>query len=228
MILQLDHVNSYYDKSHILFDLSLDVKEGDSVCILGRNGVGKTTTMKTIMGMLNPKVHAHTEGSIVFDGAQINGQPFLNGSNESPLAKGSFVGFTSYHTKAHLLRAVYEGVVFSHVTHIKRLLRNHDIPESISLTGGVTNSKIWVQMFADILQIPIDVIQEKESGAQGAAIAASIASGVYLNFEEAVRNMVHVSHTVQPRRGMRDIYEKKYAAYRKVIEALSPVWPYLE
>lgn len=75
MILQLDHVNSYYDKSHILFDLSLDVEEGDSVCILGRNGVGKTTTMKTIMGMLNPKVHAHAEGSIVFDGAQINGQP---------------------------------------------------------------------------------------------------------------------------------------------------------
>lgn len=154
--------------------------------------------------------------------------PFLNGSNESPLAKASFVGFTSYHTKSHLLRAVYEGVVFSHATHVRRLLQNHVTPESISLTGGVTNSKVWVQIFADILQIPVDVIQEKESGAQGAAIAASIAAGIYLNFEEAVRNMVHVSHTVKPRRELRDIYEKKYAAYRKVIEALSPVWPYLE
>ena len=73
MILQLDHVNSYYDKSHILFDLSLDVDEGNSVCILGRNGVGKSTTMKTIMGMLNPKAHAHTEGNIVFNGKEING-----------------------------------------------------------------------------------------------------------------------------------------------------------
>lgn len=154
--------------------------------------------------------------------------PFLDGSNVTPPAQASFVGFTSYHTKCHLLRSVYEGVVFSHVMHVRRLLRNHVVPSSISLTGGVTNSPVWVQMFADILQIPVDVIQEKESGAQGAAIAASIAAGIYLNFEEAVRNMVHVSHTVQPRWEMRNVCEKKYESYQRVIDALSPVWPYLK
>lgn len=63
-MLCLRDVNAYYDKSHILFDVNLDLDEGQSVCILGRNGVGKTTTLKTIMGLLNPKNRCKTEGSI--------------------------------------------------------------------------------------------------------------------------------------------------------------------
>ena len=50
--------------------------------------------------------------------------PFLNGSNEDALAKGTFIGLTAYHNKKHMLRAVYEGIVFSHITHVKKLLRN--------------------------------------------------------------------------------------------------------
>lgn len=73
MILKLENVNSYYDKSHILFDLSLELEEGHSVCLLGRNGVGKSTTMKSIMGMLNPEEHAKTEGQILFNGKNICG-----------------------------------------------------------------------------------------------------------------------------------------------------------
>lgn len=73
MILKLQEVNAYYDKSHILNNVSLSVKQGTSVCLLGRNGVGKSTTMKTIMGMLNPKEHCKTEGSITFEGKQLVG-----------------------------------------------------------------------------------------------------------------------------------------------------------
>ena len=50
MILELDNVQAYYGKSHILNGVSLGVEEGTSVCLLGRNGVGKSTTIKTIMG----------------------------------------------------------------------------------------------------------------------------------------------------------------------------------
>lgn len=78
MILQMQNVNAYYDKSHILTDVSLGVEEGTSVCLLGRNGVGKSTTMKTIMGMLNPKEHCKTEGSITFDGKQLVGMQSHN------------------------------------------------------------------------------------------------------------------------------------------------------
>ena len=53
--------------------VNLSVEEGTSVCLLGRNGVGKSTTMKTIMGMLNPKEHCKTEGSITFNGKELVG-----------------------------------------------------------------------------------------------------------------------------------------------------------
>lgn len=73
MILELKDVQAYYDKSHILNGVNLSVEEGTSVCLLGRNGVGKSTTMKTIMGMLNPKEHCKTEGSITFNGKELVG-----------------------------------------------------------------------------------------------------------------------------------------------------------
>ena len=61
-----------------------------------------------------------------------------------------------------MLRAVYEGVVFSHLTHVKKLLQNREAPKSIRLSGGAANSDVWVQIFADALQIPVDVIEDKE------------------------------------------------------------------
>lgn len=154
--------------------------------------------------------------------------PFLNGSNEDALAKGTFVGLTAYHTKKHMLRAVYEGIVFSHAVHIKRLLRNRKKPKSISFSGGAAKSDVWVQMFADVLQIPIDVIEEKEQGAQGAAMVAGIASGIYQNYDDAIARTVKITKTVMPRREYKEIYEEKYQTYRSIIEGLSKVWKRFE
>ena len=150
--------------------------------------------------------------------------PFINGSNEDPLAKGTFIGLTAFHDKSHLLRAVFEGIVFSHVTHVKKLLRNRDLPKSIRLSGGAANSDVWVQMFADALQIPIDVIEDKEMGAQGAAMAAGIAAGIYTDYPDAIKRTVTVSKTIAPQSNFKDIYQEKYETYRSVIEGLSDVW----
>jgi branched-chain amino acid transport system ATP-binding protein len=65
-MLQLREVNTYYGKSHVLFDISLEVSQGEVVALLGRNGVGKTTTLRTIMG-LTPA----TTGSTRFKGEEI-------------------------------------------------------------------------------------------------------------------------------------------------------------
>lgn len=154
--------------------------------------------------------------------------PFLNGSNEDALAKGTFIGLTAYHSKKHMLRAVYEGIVFSHLTHVKKLLRNRKVPESIRLSGGAANSDVWVQIFADALQIPIDVIEDKELGAQGAAIAAGMAAGIYKDYNDGIDKTVTITKTVQPRKEYKEIYEKKYQTYRRVIEGLSGVWECFE
>ena len=154
--------------------------------------------------------------------------PFLNGSNEDALAKGTFIGLTAYHSKKHMLRAVYEGIVFSHLTHVKKLLRNREVPESIRLSGGAANSDVWVQIFADALQIPIDVIEDKELGAQGAAIAAGIAAGIYKDYNDGIEKTVKITKTIQPRPEYKEIYEKKYQTYRRVIEGLSGVWECFE
>src|SRR6516165_7344885 len=67
-LLEVSGLNSYYGDSHILFDVSLHVERNEVVALLGRNGAGKSTTLKTLMGVVEPR-----EGSIVFDGAEIAG-----------------------------------------------------------------------------------------------------------------------------------------------------------
>lgn len=71
-MLEVSGIHSYYGKSHVLHGVSLALKEGEFVCLLGRNGVGKTTTLKTIMGIVRPE-----GGSITFEGHRLVGrQPF--------------------------------------------------------------------------------------------------------------------------------------------------------
>ena len=62
-MLTLDNVHTYYGKSHILHGVSIEVRPGEVVGLLGRNGVGKSTTLKTVMGLVRP-----SEGTITFDG----------------------------------------------------------------------------------------------------------------------------------------------------------------
>jgi len=65
-MLQLSNVNTYYGPSHVLQNVSLEVKKGEIVCLLGANAAGKTTTMKTIFGLVRPR-----NGSIHFEGQPI-------------------------------------------------------------------------------------------------------------------------------------------------------------
>jgi urea transport system ATP-binding protein len=68
MLLSMDRVTSYYGKTPILKDFSFGLDEGKCLCVLGRNGVGKTTLMRTIMGLTDRSV-----GDIVINGQNING-----------------------------------------------------------------------------------------------------------------------------------------------------------
>ena len=67
-LLEVNGLNTYYGDSHILFDVALRVERNEVVALLGRNGAGKSTTLKSLMGVVTPR-----DGSIVFDGAEIAG-----------------------------------------------------------------------------------------------------------------------------------------------------------
>jgi L-xylulokinase len=150
--------------------------------------------------------------------------PFLNGSNDDPLGKASFVGLTGYHEKIHCVRAVYEGVVYSHKTHIDRLLATRPSPQAIRMAGGAVNSAVWVQMFADVLGYPIETIDVKELGALGCAMAAAIAAGEFRDYGEAVAAMVRIRARVEPDPAARKVYAAKYEKYAAIRDALAGIW----
>ncbi len=163
-------------------------------------------------------------GSTKPDESKIVFLPFLYGSNANPDAKSCFVGLDAWHTRAHVLRAIYEGVVFGHMTHVDRLRKFRDMPGSIQLTGGAARSEVWVQIFADCFQVPVETPDATELGALGAAIAGSVAVGCHAGYDEAVEAMVHFSGRQDPDPETKDVYAAKYRRYKKVIAALDPIW----
>ena len=70
MLLEIKDLHTYYQESHILQGISLNVEQGEIVCLLGRNGVGKTTTLKSTIGLVKPR-----SGEIVFKGQNVSGMP---------------------------------------------------------------------------------------------------------------------------------------------------------
>lgn len=151
--------------------------------------------------------------------------PFLMASNVHPNAKASLVGLSNYHTRAHIMRSIYEGIAFSHRYHFDKLLATRDQPvKEIRLAGGVANSKDWTQIFADVMKYPVETVDIGETGAFGCAMTAAVAVGEFKNFEEAAENMIKVKNRMEPIPQNVEIYEKKYALYKQVISALDGVW----
>ncbi|MDR2630353.1 MAG: carbohydrate kinase [Spirochaetaceae bacterium] len=163
--------------------------------------------------------------SVSADSCDVYFLPFLQGSNRHPLAKASFIGLTSFHTRAHLLRSVYEGIVYSAKTHIDKLLSVREKPAAVRMAGGAANSAFWVQMFADILELPIETVTGvKELGALGSAMAAAVAAGIYKDYNEAAAAMVRISSPVYPEIRLSLQYRSKYEKYTLIGEALDKVW----
>ncbi|MBC8585270.1 FGGY-family carbohydrate kinase [Youxingia wuxianensis] len=146
--------------------------------------------------------------------------PYLFASATHPDAKGAFFNLTSYNNRGHVIRSIYEGIVFSSKVHVKRLMEGGKTFKSAKLSGGITKSEVWSQMVCDIFQMPLEVSAASEPGALGAAMCAAIAGGAYKNYDEAVKEMVHMKKTYYPNKEKAEIYNKKFAAYEKALAAL--------
>ncbi len=155
--------------------------------------------------------------------------PFLYGSNVDPDAEGAYIGIQSISSKSSLMRAVYEGIVFAHRHHIEQLINElgHK-PCAIRLSGGGTNSPAWIQMFADIFNLPVETIDNSELGGLGGAIASSLGTGVYSSLQEAVKKMSIVNRRFEPNLQQTKIYEQKYKIYCYLLEKLDGSWTKLK
>lgn len=122
-----------------------------------------------------------------------------------------------------LLRACYEGIVFTHRWHIQRLLQNRDQPAAIRLAGGIVHSQVWVQLFADILQFPVEIVEAEDIGGCGLGIVSGVAAGEFPDYPTAVEQCVRVKRTVYPRREYREIYDIKYQRYLDVAQKMGYV-----
>ena len=145
--------------------------------------------------------------------------PFLFASNEGAGLNASLHNMTFSSTKPQLLRAVFEGIAFSHKTHIDRLLAARPSPKAVRLAGGVANSAVWAQMFADVLNLPVQTIPDKELGCLGAAMAGGVAAGVYADLAEAA-SIVRIGKVFEPDSEKRTYYDRAYAAYKAYVKAL--------
>ena len=151
--------------------------------------------------------------------------PFLYGSNVNLGAEGAFIGLRSSSERDQLLRAVYEGVVFAHRHHVEQLLRvlGHK-PKAIRISGGVCNSDPWVQMFADVLNLPVETVAVTELGGLGGAMCAAVGSGLYGSFQEAFGNMSKLAKRFEPHADQTAVYDRKFEAYEALLTALDGGW----
>jgi len=149
--------------------------------------------------------------------------PYLfGGPGKQP---ASFLGLNASHERADLVYAVYESIVYSHKTQIDLLRAASDIaPQCIRLSGGAARSDVWAQLFADILELPVEVAAGTEFGALGASICAAVGIGSYSNYSEAVSNMVSISKRFEPDSKHADRHAERYATFLRVGEALANSW----
>jgi L-xylulokinase len=150
--------------------------------------------------------------------------PFLYGSNVQPTARAGFYGVAGWHTRAHLLRALYEGVVFGHLSHIEKLRSAGAHINSVRLAGGGSRSLVWSQMFADTVQVPMEITDGNEMGARGAALAAGVGAGIYRDYAEAVQEAVSVIRVHEPISANTPLYLQRYTEYQRLVKMMQAPW----
>jgi sugar (pentulose or hexulose) kinase len=141
-------------------------------------------------------------------------------------SKGSLIGFASAHTRAHIYRAILEGIVFE----LKRLGDRVQQKTGVRLSeirvgGGGSKSDVAVQIAADIFSLPVKRMNTYETCALGAAIDTAVATGIFGDFETAVNSMVHVGQEFLPDSEKSRIYGELFKdVYLKTFNALTPLY----
>ena len=153
--------------------------------------------------------------------------PYLTGErtpHPDPLARGAFVGLTVNHNRAHLTRAVLEGVAFG-LRDSLELMRGVGLAASteIRATGGGSRSELWRRILADALGTRIATTSTTEGAAQGAATLAGVGAGWFASVEVACRATVRIGDPTDPSTDA-DTYAEAYLRYGELYPALAPIF----
>jgi len=153
--------------------------------------------------------------------------PYLFGSPYGDVASGSFVGLHGWHNRGDMLKAVLEGIVFNHRTHVEALRDGFAVSE-IRLTGGSSRNPVFVQMFADVLNAPVTVTSTDEAAALGAALCAGAAVGLFKTPQEGARQVGMTARTYQPVLASSAVFNERFSLYCRIAEQMKSYWPEIE
>ena len=144
-----------------------------------------------------------------------------HGRQVNEATRGTFLGITLATEKADLAHAVLEGIVYE----MKDILLMQEEfageIKTVRLSGGVTKSPMWCQMFADILNKPVELTEVTETGALGAAMYAGIGIGVYEDCEDAAQKCIRIKETYTPDDEVVKAYEAGFKRYMDAFNALN-------
>lgn len=156
--------------------------------------------------------------------------PYLSGErtpHKDAFARGVFFGLSLSHTRAHLVRAVMEGVAFS-LNDSFRIFRELGVPlQEVRSLGGGARSDVWLQMQADVSGLPHHRLNVDEGPAYGAAILAGVMAGAFASVPEATDRFIRITSTVEPNPANRRVYDAGYEVFRSLYQDVKAGFPKL-
>ncbi len=153
--------------------------------------------------------------------------PYLMGERTphlDPNARAALVGLTASHTRAHVIRAILEGVAFS-LKDTFAIFEEMGVPvNNIRLGGGGARSPLWRQIQADVYGHAVEIVEAEEGAAYGAAILAGVGAKVWSSVDDACKAVVRVKTRVAPTAAAVSVLRKQYAAFGRVYPATKSVF----
>jgi xylulokinase len=134
-----------------------------------------------------------------------------------PMARGVFFGLTLSHTRGHLYRAILEGIAFGFYHHLMVLKEKGLLVKKARVTNGGARSKLWKQITADVLNIPLEQIANHPGSSMGAAFVAGKGIGVFQDWEE-IEQFIEITKVVEPNPKLQSMYGELFSIYRELYE----------
>ena len=150
-----------------------------------------------------------SEGVVIQEHFQGNRTPHTD-----PLSRGVISGLTLKHGRGHLFRAALEGIAFGTELILETMRNNGFAAETVVLAGGATRSDLWLQIHADVSNLPLTLTKVPDAPALGSAILAAVGSGAFSDIGTATQKMVQVDRVIEPNQETHARYQPFYQSYQ--------------